>query len=271
LLLLPYLRHVTSVDNAQSGPSYLNEVEATHKNLSANFLDDDTCSFDDGYDVGELQWTGDLDGTDLRTAIVDFQQPFSNFIAQRTHHDLRQADCQEDDIVYNVFPWIPDSESSNLVQKSWLSSPSPTSTFNHSTHGQDYLSLRDVELYNLAPDNHTSEPLLFNNMDGRIDNTNLDLTTYDPVALDQDPAAKTSQPTTAYAGNIRSISTKKGHHPRGKISVLKEWLHKNGLTAYPDSKQMQELADAEGKTLKQAQVALSNHRARLRQSKPSKY
>jgi hypothetical protein len=60
---------------------------------------------------------------------------------------------------------------------------------------------------------------------------------------------------------------KKRARARARTSVFESWLRENGLTSYPNRQQLEKLAVADGKTLKQARVALSNLRARLKLSK----
>jgi hypothetical protein len=67
------------------------------------------------------------------------------------------------------------------------------------------------------------------------------------------------------------LSRKKRQPTRHRISAFKVWMQTHGPTSYPSKKQLKELAFAEGKTTKQARIALNNLRSRAKQGKATVY
>jgi hypothetical protein len=140
-------------------------------------------------------------------------------------------------------------------------------------HEQQYVDPRDLEVCNWSSDSPSTEAQSIEHGG----NHDTDYAGLELVRLSMGvPVIATKLETLAPSPLLDMKEMKGGPpgsasgnrvHSRVRSSAFRDWLHDNGFTSYPTMEEKEALAAAEGKTVQQAQVALSNLRARSKKSK----
>jgi hypothetical protein len=170
--------------------------------------------------------------------------------------------CSTFEEIRHSCPWEYDASDPRSGTFTGVENSSP-SVDNSDVYGKKYVSLQELEYFNEDQQQAVRDTISF------------DLGTSDLFMFDPDAFRQEQIPESLYLSRIElrdeiikddgASLRKKRSLPRPRASACKAWLQMHGPTSYPSKKQLKELALAEGKTTKQARIALNNLRARTKQ------